>query len=83
VRILIIGNCRSNNAALNGIRVFPRVFLQCVVSDRQGGLLSLVLFAFYVNNLTLKLLDGNLGCRICGMSICCLFDTDDTVLLNS
>ena len=50
---------------------------------RQGGVLSPVLFAVYVNDLILKLISANLGCRIGDTSICCLFYADDIVLLAS
>ena len=63
---------------LNGSLACPVVFsLLCGV--RQSGVLSPV----YVNDLILKLIDANLGCRIGDMSICCLFYADDIVLLTS
>jgi len=42
-----------------------------------------VLFTVYVNDLILKLIDANLGCRTVDMSISCLFYGDDIVLLTS
>ena len=49
--------------------------LQCGV--RQGGVLSHVLFAVYVNDIINKLELSKLGCCIGNVNICCLFYADD------
>jgi len=48
---------------------------------RQGGVLSPILFAVYINDLIVKLVKANLGCCIGSLCICCLFYADDIVLL--
>jgi len=54
--------------------------LRCGV--RQGGVLSLVLFAVYVNDIINKLELSKLGCCIGNLNICCLFYADDIILLS-
>jgi len=49
---------------------------------RQGGVLSPVLFAVYIDDLIHKLVDANLGCYMGGISIPCLLYADDIVLLS-
>ena len=49
---------------------------------RQGGVLSPVLHAIYIDDLILKLVKPNLGCCIGDMNVCCLVYADDIVLLS-
>jgi len=48
----------------------------------QGGVLSPVLFAIYIDDLILKLVKANLGCCIGDLSVCCLVYADGIVLLS-
>ena len=50
-------------------------------SVRQGGLLSPVFFAIYVDTLIQKLMRTGVGCNINGQFFDCLFYSDDIILL--
>ena len=59
---------------------YSRTFvLRCGV--RQGGVMSPVLFALYVNDVITKLEDSNLGCYIGDTYTGCIMHADDIVLI--
>jgi hypothetical protein len=49
---------------------------------RQGGVLSPVLFAMYVDNIIINLLNSGHGCHIGSMFFGCIMYADDLVLLS-
>src|SRR6218665_3282926 len=57
------------------------ITLNCGV--RQGGVLSPVLFAVYVNELIEKLSKSKYGCRIGDMFLGCIMYTDDLILISA
>jgi len=53
-----------------------------ILGVRQGGVLSPLLFAVYVNDLLLKLQSSRLGCVINGISVNSFMYADDLILLS-
>ena len=50
---------------------------------RQGGILSPILWAIFIDDLICKLYKSNLGCSICGVYLGCLLYADDVILLST
>ena len=48
----------------------------------QGHVLSPVLFAVYIRDLSCEVVSANIACCVMSMSICCLFHADDIVLFT-
>ena len=48
---------------------------------RQGGVLSPILFAFYVDDVLCKLNESGLGCYVSGMLISAIMYADDVMLI--
>ena len=49
---------------------------------KQGGLMSLILYNVYVDELMKILMKSELGCTLGGRSYCALFYADDIILLS-
>lgn len=56
-------------------------FIDIDVGVKQGCVLSPILFCVFINELAKMLKKANLGTRICGVQIGCLFWADDVVLI--
>ena len=50
---------------------------------RQGGVLSPILFNFYINDLIISLKDSDLGCHIRDLYVGCILYADDILLLSA
>lgn len=50
---------------------------------RQGGVLSPLLFAIYVNDIIVSLREKQLGCSVGGLYLGCVMYADDIILLSS
>ena len=50
---------------------------------RQGGVLSPILFAVYVNNIILRLHNSGVGCHVSNVPMCVFMFADDLVLLSA
>jgi len=69
-------------AAVRWNGVFSRVFdISCGV--RQGGVLSPILFAVYVDDIIVNLRESQLGCSINGVYIGCVMYADDLLLMSA
>ena len=69
------GNSRWDNVLS---RCFSTV---CVV--RQGGVLSPLLFAVYVDDIIARLNDSKLGCFIGNLYLGCIMNADDLILISA
>jgi len=69
-------------AAVRWNGVFSRVFdISCGV--RQGGVLSPILFAVYVDDIIVNLRESRMGCSINGLYIGCVMYADDLLILSA
>jgi len=69
-------------AAVRWNGIFSRVFdISCGV--RQGGVLSPILFAVYVDDIIVNLRESQMGCSINGLYIGCVMYADDLLLLSA
>lgn len=58
-------------------------FVPVTAGVRQGGILSPVLFAIYMDTLINRLRRSGLGCKISGIYVGCLLYADDIMLLSN
>jgi len=56
---------------------------RAVCGVRQGGVLSPILFAAYVNDIIVQLQDKRLGCCIGELYLGCVMYADDLVLMSA
>jgi hypothetical protein len=81
INIMISWYCRCS-ACVRWDNVFSRTFA-IVAGVRQGGVLSPVLFAIYVNDIIVNLEKERLGCYIGDIFLGCIMYADDLVLLSA
>jgi hypothetical protein len=62
---------------------FDSPVLRVLSGVRQGGVLSPILFNFYVDDMIFKLRESGLGCHVFGCYVGCIMYADDLLLISS